>query len=181
MGEIPSEADMAGWARAGIRLVVPGDLEWPGQLDVLGDSRPWALWVRGNADLRYACLRSVAMVGTRAASAYGSYVAKEMAVGLAEHGWTLVSGGAYGIDGSVHRGALAGEGSTIAVLACGVDQEYPGGHHELFRAMRESGAVVSEAPPGRAPTRPAFLIRNRSSPRLAVARSSWRPRSAAVP
>jgi DNA processing protein len=119
------------------------------------------LWVRGSADLRYACLRSVSVVGTRAATAYGSHVCTELAVCLAERGWTVVSGGAYGIDGCAHRGALAAGGTTIAVLACGVDGAYPPGHWELFSEIREGGATVSEWPPGRVPTRHGFLVRNR--------------------
>jgi DNA processing protein len=161
LGEAPTELDLDAWRREGIRLVVPGDSEWPSQLDVLGDTRPWALWVRGNSDLRYACLRSVSLVGTRVATAYGAYVGTEMAVTLAERGWTIVSGGAYGIDSCAHRGALAVEGTTIAVLACGVDYTYPRGHHDLFQAIHAGGASVSEWPPGRAPTRPGFLVRNR--------------------
>lgn len=80
---------------------------------------------------------------------------------LSEEGWTTVSGGAYGIDGAAHRGALADTSPTIAVLACGVDIAYPGGHQELFTAIREQGAIVSECPPGVHPTRARFLIRNR--------------------
>lgn len=161
LGSAPTEAQLDAWRRAGIRLVVPGDTEWPGQLDILGDARPWGLWVRGNADLRYACLRSVAVVGTRAATAYGAHMCSEISVALAERGWTLISGGAYGIDGAAHRAALAVGGVTLAVLACGLDQAYPPGHDRLFRQLREKGAMVSEWPPGRAPTRHAFLVRNR--------------------
>jgi DNA processing protein len=161
LGEAPTAATLAAWRQQGIRLLVPGDPEWPGQLDVLGDVRPWALWVRGNADLRYACLRSVSVVGSRAATGYGSYVAGEMAGLLATHGWSVVSGGAYGIDGWAHRGALAGDGVTIAVLASGVDRPYPPGHGELFQAIAGQGALVSEWPPGRRPTRAGFLVRNR--------------------
>lgn len=159
--DAPTELDLDTWRMEGIRLVIPGDLEWPSQLDVLGDTRPWALWVRGNSDLRYACLRSVSLVGTRVATAYGAYVGTEMAVALAERGWTIVSGGAYGIDSCAHRGALAAAGTTIAVLACGVDYTYPRGHHDLFQTIHAGGACVSEWPPGRAPTRPGFLVRNR--------------------
>ncbi len=161
LGSAPTEAQLDAWRREGIRLVVPGDTEWPGQLDILGDARPWGLWVRGNADLRYACLRSVAVVGTRAATAYGAHMCSEISVALAERGWTLISGGAYGIDGAAHRAALAVGGVTLAVLACGLDQAYPPGHDGLFRQLREKGAMVSEWPPGRAPTRHAFLVRNR--------------------
>lgn len=161
LGGAPGELDLDAWRREGIRLVIPGDPEWPSQLDVLGAARPWALWVRGNSDLRYACLRSVSLVGTRVATAYGAYVGTEMAVTLAERGWTIVSGGAYGIDSCAHRGALAAEGTTIAVLACGVHYTYPRGHHDLFQAIHAAGASVSEWPPGRTPTRPGFLVRNR--------------------
>jgi len=161
LGEVPPEHTLDAWRRDGIRLVIPGDAEWPGQLDVLGDARPWALWVRGNADLRYACLRSVSVVGTRAATAYGAHVCTELTIPLAERGWTVVSGGAYGIDGCAHRGALTASGTTIAVLASGVDCAYPPGHCELFHQIREHGATISEWPPGRTPTRHGFLVRNR--------------------
>ncbi len=161
LGDVPPEPALDGWWRNGIRLVIPGDAEWPGQLDVLGEARPWGLWVRGHADLRFACLRSVSVVGTRAATAYGTHVCGELAITLAEAGWTIVSGGAFGIDGCAHRGALAVHGTTVAVLACGVDRDYPMGHYELFRSIREQGALVSEWPPGRMPTKHGFLVRNR--------------------
>ena len=152
---------MEAWQRDGIRLVCPGDPEWPSQLDVLGDGRPWGLWVRGQVDLRFACLRSVSIVGTRAATAYGIHVTTELAAALAERGWTVVSGGAFGIDSQAHRGALAAEGVTVAVLPSGLDVPYPRSHHELFEAIAAQGALVSEQPPGRTPTRPGFLVRNR--------------------
>jgi DNA processing protein len=159
--EIPADRDLAEFERAGIRLVCPGDPEWPTQLDALGDTRPYALWVRGSSDLRFACLRSVSIVGARAATAYGSYVSAELAAGLASRGWAIVSGGAYGVDGAAHRGSLAAEGTTVAVLACGVDNPYPPGHSELFAAIAAQGLLVSEWPPGRTPTRARFLVRNR--------------------
>ena len=161
LGEAPAEPVLDAWRRQGIRLVCPGDPEWPGQLDVLGDARPWGLWVRGSGDLRYVCLRSVSVVGTRAVTAYGSHVCTEMAATLAERGWTVISGGAFGIDGCAHRMAMRAGGVTVAVLACGVDRDYPPGHHGLFRDIRAKGATVSEWPPGRMPTRPGFLVRNR--------------------
>jgi DNA processing protein len=161
LGEAPAEADLDAWRRQGIRLVCPGDPEWPGQLEVLGDARPWGLWVRGSGDLRYACLRSVSVVGTRSVTAYGSHVCTEMTATLAEGGWTVVSGGAFGIDGCAHRTAMMAGGVTVAVLACGVDRDYPPGHHGLFRDVRAQGVTVSEWPPGRRPTRPGFLVRNR--------------------
>jgi DNA processing protein len=108
-----------------------------------------------------ACRRSVAVVDARASTAYGEYVASELGLGLAERGWTVVSGGAYGIDGAAHRGALAVDGPTVAVLACGVDVAYPRGHTALIERIAQTGLVVSEWPPGCAPMRYRFLVRNR--------------------
>jgi len=162
LARLPGDADIAAACRDGIRLICPGDPEWPDGLDQLGQIRPYALWLRGNADLRFACLRSVSMVGSRAATGYGTHVAGEIAADLAERGWAVVSGGAYGIDAAVHRGALAAQGITIAVLACGVDHPYPAGHADLFAAIAAQGLVISEWPPGRPPARMRFLVRNRA-------------------
>ncbi|MBQ0984437.1 DNA-processing protein DprA [Streptomyces sp. F63] len=145
----------------GIRFVCPGDREWPGQLDDLGDARPIGLWVRGRPSLRLWALRSVAVVGARACTDYGAHVATALGAGLAERGWVVVSGAAYGIDGAAHRGALAAGGATVAVLACGVDRAYPRGHTELVRRIADQGLLVAELPPGSHPTRSRFLQRNR--------------------
>jgi DNA processing protein len=161
LGAVPTDSKLAGWERQGMRILCPGDPEWPTQLDVLGDARPLMLWLRGSADLRFACLRSVSVVGARAATGYGTHVATEMAAVLAERGFCVISGGAYGIDACAHRGALSAGGVTVAVLASGVSYGYPQGHQELFAAIAGQGVVVSEWPPDRAPTKPGFLIRNR--------------------
>jgi DNA processing protein len=161
LGEIPGMARLAAWQDSGLRLVMPGDTEWPTQLDDLGDTRPLLLWLRGSADLRLTCVNSVAIVGSRAATGYGQHVAVELAAVLAEKGVGVVSGGAFGIDASSHRGALAADGSTVAVLAGGLEFGYPRGHSELFVAIAAQGLLVSECPPDRGPTRPGFLIRNR--------------------
>jgi DNA processing protein len=158
---LPDAESIAGGCRDGVRLVCPGDAEWPAALDGLDRARPYALWVRGNADLRFACSRSVAMVGSRAATGYGGHVAGEIAADLGERGWVIISGGAYGIDAAAHRGALAAEAITVAVLACGVDYPYPAGHADLFMAIAAQGLVISEWPPGRHPARMRFLVRNR--------------------
>jgi len=143
------------------RYVIPGDGEWPTQLDALGAVRPLGLFVRG-ADLRLAALRSVAVVGARAATAYGLHTASEFGSDLADRGWTVVSGGAYGIDAAAHRGALSAGGTTVAVLACGVDVSYPSGNAALFeRIVADAGCLVSELAPGTHPTKPRFLQRNR--------------------
>ncbi|MFI6319565.1 DNA-processing protein DprA [Nonomuraea sp. NPDC050556] len=153
--------DLATGEKTGARLIIPGMPEWPTQLNDLGNGSPLGLWLHGSADLRYSCLRSVAVVGARAATAYGVHVAAEFGIGLSEAGWSVISGGAYGIDGAAHRGALAGGSPTVVVLACGTDVCYPSGHHSLFEAVRDQGVIVSECPPGVHPTRARFLIRNR--------------------
>lgn len=155
------DADPELAARAGARVVVPGDEEWPALLDDLADRAPLALWVAGDAHLGDVSRRAVAVVGARACTTYGEHVAAELAAGLGDRGWTVVSGGAYGIDAAAHRGALAVDAPTVAVLACGVDVPYPAAHDGLLRAVRAGGVVVSELPPGARPTRRRFLDRNR--------------------
>jgi DNA processing protein len=164
---LPEDGGVAAARRDGIRLVCPADPDWPGGLDELGPARPYALWLRGQADLRLATPRSVSMVGSRAATGYGAHVAGEIAADLGERGWAIVSGGAYGIDAAAHRGALAAGGITIAVLACGVDYAYPAGHVDLFADIAAHGLVISEWPPGRHPARFRFLTRNRTIAALA--------------
>ncbi len=161
IGQAPSAGRLADWRQQGFRLICPGDPEWPTQLAALGDASPIALWLRGSADLRFACLRSVSVVGSRAATAYGSHVGTELAATLAERGWVIVSGGAFGIDSAAHRGALAADGVTVAVLASGLSYGYPKGHAQLFKAIAGQGVLVSEMSPDRRPTRPGFLVRNR--------------------
>jgi DNA processing protein len=161
LGEVPTSGRLAAWQDSGLRLIQPGDAEWPTQLDDLGDTRPLLLWARGAADVRLSCVNSVSIVGSRAATGYGNHVAIEMAAHLAERGVAVVSGGAYGIDAGAHRGALAVSGVTVAVLAGGLEFGYPRGHGELFATIAAHGALVSECPPDRGPSRPGFLIRNR--------------------
>jgi len=153
--------DLAVAREAGVRFVRPGDVEWPGQLDDLGDARPVGLWVRGPASLRMWALKSVAVVGARACTEYGAHMAATLAGGLAERGWVVVSGGAYGVDGAAHRGALGAGGATVAVLACGVDRPYPRGHTQLINRIAEQGLVIGELPPGDHPTPSRFIVRNR--------------------
>ncbi|MFI1938962.1 DNA-processing protein DprA [Streptomyces purpureus] len=155
------EHDLATAHTHGIRFLIPGDPEWPTQLDDLGDARPIGLWARGPGDLRTWSLRSVAVVGARACTPYGTHTAAHLASGLAERGWVVTSGAAFGIDGAAHRGALSAGGATIAVLACGVDTAYPRGHAELIARITEQGLVVGELPPGSHPTQARFILRNR--------------------
>jgi len=88
-------------------------------------------------------------------------MAASLGAGLAELGWVVVSGAAFGVDGAAHRGALAVSGATMAVLACGVDVAYPRGHAELIGRIAEQGLVVGELPPSEHPTRSRFVLRNR--------------------
>lgn len=155
------DRDLAAAGARGGRFVCPGDQEWPSQLDDLGDARPTGLWIRGRSHLRIWALRSVAVVGARACTAYGAHMAAMLGSDLAERGWVVVSGAAYGIDGAAHRGALAAGGGTIAVLACGVDTVYPRGHAELIGRIAEQGLIIGELPPGDHPTPSRFILRNR--------------------
>lgn len=154
--------------RLGIRYVVPDDAEWPSQVADLAHAGtvhdrggpPLGLWVRGPLRLDQLA-DSVAVVGSRSSTAYGEGVARTLAAEVAHHGMAVISGAAFGIDQAAHRGAVAGGGPTVAVLAGGVDRPYPVAHTRLLEHLAEHGAVVSEVPPGSAPTRVRFLIRNR--------------------
>lgn len=147
--------------RIGARYVVPGDPEWPTQLQDLRDRAPWGLWVAGAGNLRLLALRSISIVGARSATAYGESIAREVAAHLAESGWLTVSGGAFGIDAAAHRGAIIAAGATACVLAGGVDVPYPRSHADLLARIRDTGVLVSEAPLGGAAMRHRFLTRNR--------------------
>jgi DNA processing protein len=103
----------------------------------------------------------VAIVGARASTEYGERIAAGFAADLCEVGWTVASGAAYGIDAAAHRGALVVGGSTIAVVASGIDVVYPAAHDRLFANILDRGVLVSESPPGQRPTRAGFLARNR--------------------
>lgn len=155
----------------GGRLITAADDEWPllsftGFANVDTGKRPeghspLALWVLGQARLDDLAQRAVAIVGTRAATAYGEHVAADLAAGLVERDVTVVSGGAYGIDGAAHRATLGSDGFTVAVLAGGVDVPYPSGHSGLLHRIARDGLVISEYPPGVRPARHRFLTRNR--------------------
>jgi DNA processing protein len=156
-------------ARArGVRFVIPGDEEWPAQLDDLGETEPVqerggvpiGLWVAGPVRL-HEVAASVAVVGSRDSTSYGEQVAAEITAGIGRAGLTTISGAAIGIDLAAHRGAVAVGAPNVAVLACGADRDYPPRHAGLLRHLRQQGAVVSEAPLGGSPQRVRFLARNR--------------------
>lgn len=164
-------------ARFSCRLILPCDPEWPSGLADLDQRAPHALWARGRhgllgtgdqaeqADQAHEApqglVEAVAIVGARAATGYGEHVATEFAAGLSERGVVVVSGGAYGIDGAAHRGAIAGGGTTVAILAGGLDRFYPAGHESLLRRVAAQGVLLAEVPCGTPPTRHRFLQRNR--------------------
>ncbi len=171
----------AGWdvaRRHGIRLLQPGDADWPVQLADLGPHQPLCLWVRGDPSALGRLHPSVAVVGARAATRYGEQAAMELSADLAAGGVAIVSGAAYGIDGAAHRGAIGAGGMTIALLAGGVDRPYPSGHAHLIGQIAVAGAVVSEVPCGSAPTKWRFLQRNRLIAALSevtvVVEAGWR-------
>src|SRR5699024_9693177 len=164
-------------AEVGARLLGPGDPGWPATalapLDrpralrparrgaVATALRPLGLWWRGPSVPEVALARSVSIVGTRAPTAYGRAVTADLAAGLTAGAFTVVSGGAFGIDAAAHRAVLGARGRTVAVLAGGVDRLYPRGNEGLLSAVAGSGAVVSAQPPGTGVTRYRFLDRNR--------------------
>lgn len=172
--------------RAGMRLLTPSSPAWPRGLGDLGDHSPHCLWALGDpsvlqaesAPLASPAAAGVAIVGARAATSYGEQVAVDLAAGLAGRGVTVVSGAAYGIDGAAHRAALAVGASTVAVLAGGADRAYPAGHASLLERIARTGVVVSEVPPGSAPTKWRFLQRNRLiaaiSAATVVVEAGWR-------
>lgn len=156
-------------ADRGVSLICPGDPDWPAQLGDLGSAAPPALWARGAAGLAACSAQAVAVIGSRAATSYGTHVSSCIAQGLSKAGWTVVSGGAYGIDAAAHNGAQVNDGTTVAVLACGPDVAYPRQHRGLLDAIAAQGTILSEWPPGSVPSRQRFLLRNRLVATLARA------------
>ncbi|HST66280.1 MAG TPA: DNA-processing protein DprA, partial [Mycobacteriales bacterium] len=180
--------DLAEAHRMGARLVTPEDREWPdtalhpmllayarerptrrsGEASGSGEpgekielTPPLALWALGEARLDAAFARAVGVVGSRSATPYGLHVAGTIGSDLARRGWAVVSGGAFGIDAAAHRGALAAEGLTIAIVAGGLLRPYPRSHEQLFGRIARDGLLVSEFPPDATPQRHRFLVRNR--------------------
>lgn len=165
-------------ARFACRLLVPGDDEWPSGLADLGPHAPIALWSRGDPDRLRALRSSVALVGARSATGYGEHVTIELAAGLVDRGYAVVSGGAYGIDGAAHRSTLASNGLTVAVMAGGLDRFYPAGHEALFGRIVEHGVMLAEVQCGVSPSKWRFLQRNRLIAALSgatvVVEAGWR-------
>lgn len=161
----------------GITLT-PLSCSWPEQLSDLGYNSPMALWVRGAETALTKLTRSVAIVGSRGATTYGELATEALVAALVEKDISVISGGAYGIDAVAHKSALALRGNTVAVMAGGVDKFYPSGNAQLLKRVVETGAVISELPPGSIPTKWRFLQRNRLIAALSqttiVVEAHWR-------
>ena len=151
-------ADLARLARLGVRLVTLYDADYPARLRAIADP-PCLLCVKGT--LPPPEQPAIAIVGSRRASPYGRHVAAELAAGLTQRGFVIVSGMALGADAAAHEGCLRASGLTLAVLGCGIDVIYPPEHAQLYERIAGSGAVISEMPLGAPPTRISFPIRNR--------------------
>ena len=176
-----AEAHMA--ATCGAWLVTPADPLWPPQLNDLGPARPYGLWCRGDSRhlLDVASAPSVALVGSRDPSIYGTEATTHLAAELVRRGYTVISGGAMGIDIAAHRAALTQQGSdlpTIAFMAGGLDRLYPAQNSDALNMIVDRGLIMSEVSVGNTPTRWRFLERNRLIAALArhtiVVEARWR-------
>ncbi|WP_180959762.1 DNA-processing protein DprA [Brevibacterium sp. Mu109] len=169
IAQIDPAADLEQAERQGIRFIIPADEEWPQQLAALDQCSPQhdrggvplGLWIKGDQPLAEVTRAAVTVDGSRSASPYGAEHARSISADLSAQQMTIVSGAAFGIDQSAHRGALAAEGLTVAVLACGVDRAYPAAHADLLATIGQRGLIVSECAPGTTPSRTRFLARSR--------------------
>jgi DNA protecting protein DprA len=143
---------------AGAIFLIPTDPTWPQSLQDLA-TPPIALVTKGDPAL--LSRNSLAIVGSRNPTQYGLRIAQDFAAGFVDREWSIISGGAYGIDAAAHKGALVAEGITVAVIATGIDINYPAGHARLFSEIAELGCLVSEVPPGTSAVPARFLARNR--------------------
>ena len=159
-------------------VMTPADPDWPKQLEDLARHAPFALWVRGSREALRQLDRSISIVGSRGATSYGEFATDAMVSALVPKGFSIVSGGAYGIDGIAHRSTLALRGNTVAVMAGGLDKFYPSGNNDLLMRITQTGAVISEVPPGTIPSKWRFLQRNRLISALGqatlVVEANWR-------
>lgn len=194
--KVDSENDLIIAGRENMRLIYPGHPEWPQETldqafrflhhcdatttrNTAADAfPPHCLWVRGE-NLISLTSQAVAIVGTRAISSYGRAATQTICAGLAKHQWTIISGGAAGVDRVAHLTALEEGTPTVVVQACGLDRAYPQSHRDLYaRIVEEGGAVVSEYPPTSTPLRHRFLSRNRLVAALTqgtiVMEAAWR-------
>ena len=154
-----AETELARARDGGTQLICPDDGAYPLLLRSIPDP-PAVLYVKGTLEPRD--LNAFALVGSRKCSYYGREQAERFAALLAGAGFTVISGGARGVDSSAHRGAIQHPaGRTIAVLGCGVDRVYPPENEQLFEQVTKRGAVISEYPLGTPPLAENFPRRNR--------------------
>ena len=151
-----AEREIAGIAALGGRLIAHGEADYPPRLRMIEDAPP-LIHVLGNPEL--LTKKSIAIVGSRNASTNGLSIAREIAGDLGRSGYSIVSGLARGLDAAAHEGAI--KTGTVAILGGGVDVIYPRQNTDLYHQIRESGALVSEAPLGAPPTARSFPQRNR--------------------
>ena len=144
----------------GYRFLTRRSADYPELLAAIHDP-PKRLYLRGDGSPRLLSCPAVTIVGTRSCSPYGAQVARRLGRELAAAGAVVVSGLARGIDAEAHRGALEGEGATVAVLGCGIDRDYPRAHSALAQRIAASGLLVSEYEPGTEPAPWRFPARNR--------------------
>ena len=153
------DQEVARCRELGVSLICPDDEPYPTLLKEIPDP-PAVLYLRGSFESRD--LNGVAIVGSRKCSYYGREQAERFGALLAGAGFSVISGGARGIDSAAHRGAMSHpQGRTIAVLGSGIDVPYPPENAALFEQISERGAVVSEYPLGTPPLRDNFPRRNR--------------------
>ncbi|MEX3564771.1 DNA-processing protein DprA [Micrococcus endophyticus] len=154
--------DLAGVLDGSYAPLIPGDAHWPVSVDALGDRAPYVLWAKeATSFLANGQEDRVTITGSRASTSYGDHVAGELAHDASHAEQIVVSGGAYGIDGAAHRAALSSGGQTIAVMPAGLDRLYPAGHRDMLEQVGDVGLLMSEMPPGAAPTRHRFIARGR--------------------
>jgi DNA protecting protein DprA len=144
--------------QSGAIFLTPQDLTWPQSVNDLA-APPIGLVIKG--DPKFLTGNSLAIVGTRNPTQYGVRIAQDFAAGFVDRDWAIISGGAYGIDAAAHKGALIAEGVTVAVIAAGIDINYPAGNARLFAEIAELGCLVSEVVPGTPAIPSRFLTRNR--------------------
>jgi DNA processing protein len=159
LADVVSSFEVAAIVKA--RLLIPKSRSWPDQLSDLAEATPHCLWYRSNLDEPPTASASISIVGSRNSTSYGDWVTSEIVADCAARDLTIVSGGAYGIDATAHRSALANDQTTIAFLAGGIDRLYPSGNAAIFEKIIERGAAVAEQAPGASPTKWRFLQRNR--------------------
>ena len=154
------EEVLAQITNAGAFILTPEEIDWPVSLNDLA-APPIALLIKGQRENLAHLENSISIVGTRNPTSYGVRIAGDFGVGVADHEWAVVSGGAIGIDAAAHKGCLVGEGITVAVLGGGFNKNYPATHERLFAEISESGILISEVMPDVPAIPHRFLTRNR--------------------